>query len=102
MSGCESIFFFQAEDGIRGLALTGVQTCALPILFFHHSNASWNHTWPEWVEMIGQACDWGNDVTFMGKTYPRSGFLGGVKQKVTVLNKTHPVRIGRASCRERV
>src|SRR5690349_24912685 len=25
-------FFFQAEDGIRGLYVTGVQTCALPIL----------------------------------------------------------------------
>src|SRR5690349_24410774 len=25
------IFFFQAEDGIRGLYVTGVQTCALPI-----------------------------------------------------------------------
>src|SRR5205809_1841163 len=27
-------FFFQAEDGIRDVAVTGVQTCALPI--------SWN------------------------------------------------------------
>src|SRR2546429_763219 len=26
-------FFFQAEDGIRDVAVTGVQTCALPILF---------------------------------------------------------------------
>src|SRR5699024_11270009 len=25
-------FFFQAEDGIRGRNVTGVQTCALPIL----------------------------------------------------------------------
>src|SRR5689334_10726598 len=25
------IFFFQAEDGIRGGTVTGVQTCALPI-----------------------------------------------------------------------
>src|SRR2546429_9650914 len=33
-------FFFQAEDGIRDVAVTGVQTCALPIYgscddFFH-------------------------------------------------------------------
>src|SRR2546422_6059 len=27
-----SFFFFQAEDGIRDVAVTGVQTCALPIL----------------------------------------------------------------------
>ena len=26
------IFFFQAEDGIRDYKVTGVQTCALPIL----------------------------------------------------------------------
>ena len=27
-------FFFQAEDGIRDWSVTGVQTCALPILRF--------------------------------------------------------------------
>src|SRR5256884_4582548 len=27
----ECFFFFQAEDGIRDVAVTGVQTCALPI-----------------------------------------------------------------------
>src|SRR2546422_8415327 len=26
-----TFFFFQAEDGIRDVAVTGVQTCALPI-----------------------------------------------------------------------
>src|SRR5206468_6964851 len=26
-----AVFFFQAEDGIRDLIVTGVQTCALPI-----------------------------------------------------------------------
>src|SRR5205085_5682063 len=35
-SGCgrgrTRTFFFQAEDGIRDLTVTGVQTCALPIL----------------------------------------------------------------------
>src|SRR2546430_12546611 len=28
---CGFFFFFQAEDGIRDLTVTGVQTCALPI-----------------------------------------------------------------------
>src|SRR2546422_8196517 len=27
----QDFFFFQAEDGIRDVAVTGVQTCALPI-----------------------------------------------------------------------
>src|SRR6266550_6558074 len=30
-------FFFQAEDGIRDVAVTGVQTCALPICIRHGS-----------------------------------------------------------------
>src|SRR5256884_2284538 len=30
---CFGFFFFQAEDGIRDVAVTGVQTCALPIFF---------------------------------------------------------------------
>src|SRR5205809_4646087 len=29
--GLVACFFFQAEDGIRDVAVTGVQTCALPI-----------------------------------------------------------------------
>src|SRR2546430_14722693 len=29
--GVTLVFFFQAEDGIRDLTVTGVQTCALPI-----------------------------------------------------------------------
>src|SRR3989440_1640812 len=31
LSSLTSFFFFQAEDGIRDLIVTGVQTCALPI-----------------------------------------------------------------------
>src|SRR2546430_7802236 len=38
-----TLFFFQAEDGIRDLTVTGVQTCALPIWL-----KSWVH---------GSGCD---------------------------------------------
>ena len=31
---CFSVFFFQAEDGIRDRLVTGVQTCALPISYW--------------------------------------------------------------------
>src|SRR5690349_22328093 len=31
MQALSVLFFFQAEDGIRDLYVTGVQTCALPI-----------------------------------------------------------------------
>src|SRR5256884_566956 len=33
------LFFFQAEDGIRDVAVTGVQTCALPICLRSNSTA---------------------------------------------------------------
>src|SRR2546430_3019004 len=34
-------FFFQAEDGIRDLTVTGVQTCALPICHPSQLRRSW-------------------------------------------------------------
>src|SRR5439155_10924625 len=37
---CTSVFFFQAEDGIRDGHVTGVQTCALPISFQCGFNAA--------------------------------------------------------------
>src|SRR5260370_5620686 len=37
-------FFFQAEDGIRDSSVTGVQTCALPILSFLPLSHSYEHT----------------------------------------------------------
>src|SRR3989449_6676314 len=39
-----SFFFFQAEDGIRDVAVTGVQTCALPIFqgTYYHELAEQN------------------------------------------------------------
>src|SRR5690606_39565862 len=36
----DDIFFFQAEDGIRDFHVTGVQTCALPILAWPSITAS--------------------------------------------------------------
>src|SRR5699024_11444783 len=33
LSSLYSLFFFQADDGIRARNVTGVQTCALPISF---------------------------------------------------------------------
>src|SRR2546430_4087077 len=42
----ECFFFFQAEDGIRDLTVTGVQTCALPISSFLS-------------EVANPASDWG-------------------------------------------
>src|SRR2546427_84575 len=55
-------FFFQAEDGIRDLTVTGVQTCALPISPVVHSARTvcsvcrhrWRAVRPPWCERCGQ------------------------------------------------
>src|SRR2546429_3763507 len=40
---CDIVFFFfQAEDGIRDVAVTGVQTCALPISVARSEYGFWS------------------------------------------------------------
>src|SRR5205085_3710578 len=52
-------FFFQADDGIRHLTVTGVQTCALPIssptrrLPPNRRHASGRLTWPARAWRVG-------------------------------------------------
>src|SRR2546430_6828736 len=45
------IFFFQAEDGIRDLTVTGVQTCALPIFT---ANSKSPGTWIFWATVAAR------------------------------------------------
>src|SRR2546430_3146713 len=45
------LFFFQAEDGIRDLTVTGVQTCALPI--YSSSGLFWKLAPPEGAQNGG-------------------------------------------------
>src|SRR5256886_11809760 len=87
-------FFFQAEDGIRDLTVTGVQTCALPI-----------------CEDDGSLfCDYFN-VTDEGN-FEGENILN-ITEPIENVAKRHGVatevaagaidrEIGRASCRERV
>src|SRR6266853_3207483 len=42
---CRDFFFCQAEDGIRVLTVTGVQTCALPICSFSDRDSSETSCW---------------------------------------------------------
>src|SRR2546430_6211278 len=100
--GCEGyvravqscFFFFQAEDGIRDLTVTGVQTCALPI-----------------------SCQAGQfrGERHLGGLRPRAGVevqllahhAAAVDDEGDVAVPEHRaagkgLKIGRASCRERV
>src|SRR5437762_4991579 len=89
-------FFFQAEDGIRDTSVTGVQTCALPILpqISNAATATVGGTVglpaAEAAVLLGPA------------TYPEyaTELLAIVDHLEKSLVKTG--EIGRASCRERV
>src|SRR5205809_1462949 len=85
-------FFFQAEDGIRDVAVTGVQTCALPIFIGGGPAGSTAST------LIAQK---GYRVElFERETFPRFHIGESlIPQTYWVLKR---LEIGRASCRERV
>src|SRR2546429_5908881 len=88
------VFFFQAEDGIRDVAVTGVQTCALPISF------------------IGIAYDILHGIGLLPHQIPlharrkagaaHSAKFGGFELCEDVVPCAGLDEIGRASCRERV
>src|SRR5699024_12770054 len=81
-----SIFFFQAEDGIRDRNVTGVQTCALPIF---RTTAS-IPTSPSTAASALRA-----------HTRASSAACSGLTSAPTLPVATR-AQIGRASCRERV
>src|SRR2546430_9263231 len=86
-------FFFQAEDGIRDLTVTGVQTCALPI-----SEQSVDGTKP----LAGpQPAMNALPIVSLGRDY-RIGPNDLLDVEVFEMENLKRTEIGRASCRERV
>src|SRR2546430_5918166 len=90
------VFFFQAEDGIRDLTVTGVQTCALPIsmLSLNTGRTVVNETGLEGSFAVD--LEWSPDQSVTDKP---SLFTALQEQLGLTLEST---QIGRASCRERV
>src|SRR2546421_5719280 len=85
-------FFFQAEDGIRDLIVTGVQTCALPIccaaLYIPDQELATSAA----RAVLPKQVPFADAVHNLG----RSALL------VAALTEGKLEQIGRASCRERV
>src|SRR3712207_9439252 len=79
------MFFVQAEDGIRDIGVTGVQTCALPILTT--------------TSGVGETA-----ASQRGRTSPKRRTPPARGRRSTVLagGSSTPAEIGRAWCRERV
>src|SRR5439155_14096657 len=86
------LFFFQAEDGIRDGHVTGVQTCALPIL------AGMIIALPP-AEQIRSAG--GKAIIIPADVTQRQAVLKSVERASAELGPI-TAQIGRASCRERV
>src|SRR2546430_8579846 len=83
-------FFFQAEDGIRDLTVTGVQTCALPI-------------YPDVKQALARVAallrDEAEAIETLGAAQI-AGVLSGSPQAVQVAVSPF-AQIGRGSCRGR-
>src|SRR5256885_11945263 len=86
-------FFFQAEDGIRDYKVTGVQTCALPILITSSAatptfaSAAFTHTACHKASLLPRVPSLSGPVT-----YPASRFRHPARdRKSTRLNSSHLV-----------
>src|SRR2546430_5904730 len=92
----ERCFFFQAEDGIRDLTVTGVQTCALPIFSFAIVQfLISNFVGPELTDIIAALVSMGCLALLLRFWRPKEVWQFAHETAVTA-------QIGRASCRERV
>src|SRR5688572_32331357 len=89
------VFFFQAEDGIRDLTVTGVQTCALPISSGERYEAQ--------VAETQHRVRSGESLSSIASRY---GTSIATIAELNNLDRPYRIRagqeIGRASCRERV
>src|SRR5688572_32110381 len=89
-------FLFQAEDGIRDLTVTGVQTCALPIFHMQYKlKMSREQVMEKALWAVEYAKSHGLKVEFSAEDATRS-------DRKFLIDVFKAVKIGRASCRERV
>src|SRR5256884_9322021 len=86
-----SVFFFQAEDGIRDVAVTGVQTCALPILSKARNSIrlvlDHSHLWSSRIRGVREI------LAHPGKKpmgHRRRSEFGGCQSKTAAQNNNEP------------
>src|SRR2546430_11434680 len=91
------VLFLQAEDGIRDLTVTGVQTCALPILQLRQARCTAGQNVVQFSDQIATGIR-----DFLARALPvaTSGSPGLTQLQADFVNGQR-AEIGRASCRER-
>src|SRR3712207_6929626 len=106
------IFFFQAEDGIRDIGVTGVQTCALPI----SAGGDVSRLVGGFPDMLVEKCDGTDPVESLetlrravehcrqrrGPALVHAKVIRPYSHSLSDDEKLYRPEIGRASCRERV
>src|SRR3989475_347290 len=73
------VFFFQAEDGIRDLTVTGVQTCALPISYAALDDSLFQLA-ARWVDSL----EVGGLVVFAGSPFDVAAKLNALQRRARV------------------
>ncbi len=63
-------------------------------VFLHHASAAWTHTWPEYSEVVGGACDWYAPQRVRGLDNPNHGYFGMTPQFISFVDKNHPITRG--------
>src|SRR5690349_24265552 len=101
LSMVQLIYFFQAEDCIRYLYVTGVQTCALPISTVPGTGVTGNLR----PDVTGAPLDAAPSGLFLNPAafrIPPQGQWGNAGRNSITGPSQFSLKIGRASCRERV
>src|SRR3712207_8359042 len=95
------VFFFQAEDGIRDIGVTGVQTCALPICT-HRLLQPTTRFKDLGLVIVDEEQRFGVEHKEYLKTMRTA--VDVLSMSATPIPRTleMSLKIGRASCRERV
>src|SRR2546430_5716756 len=90
-------FFFQAEDGIRYLTVTGVQTCALPILTLTAKQRQYLRGLAHSLAPVVRVGKGRLTESIVAETKRSLEAHELIKVRIEIADE-----IGRASCRERV
>src|SRR2546430_12770835 len=96
LCGISLLFFFQAEDGIRDLTVTGVQTCALPICSARHIRKREKGLWQRryWEHAIRDETDLRRHIDYIHFNPVKHGLVS------RVVDRSEERRVGK-ECRSR-
>src|SRR5258708_39672937 len=97
-------FFFQAEDGIRDDLVTGVQTCALPILSVVDADlrlVAWNRRYMEIFDFPSDLVQVGRPIEALMRFNAGRGLFGLGDAETNIQRRIYHLRTGNTHAHER-